>query len=385
MTSDEIFVLRDGKLKGLPGRTFREGLRGAALEAALQDLLADFPSLIPGRQIAPADPDPPRFVLLTTESTLAGRFSVDHVLVDHLGVPTVIETKLFENPDARRDVIGQILEYAAIGVSEWQDGQLRARATEFWGDRGKSLDDVLQERFGDVAEDIDAFWAKVDANLQNNTIRLIVAGDQVRPEVRRILEFLNQEMQNVEVYALEFQCFGRGDGEIVIVPKIIGQTQQAADRRRVRRGTQRSWSPAALREQYDELALTNDLRSRRLGEILDWAIRQGQFVESVARNPCFSVGCEDGKRLLTFQVDGDMHWYVAVSLEILGENGRARFYERLVEIGVADDSHHPDRVTSSKSLGSRLDELSDGQYSALRQTIEQALQRSNVDRQGKTI
>jgi hypothetical protein len=170
------------------------------------------------------------------------------------------------------------------------------------------------------------------------------------------------------------QCFGRGDGELVIVPKIIGQTQQAADRRRAQRGTQRSWPPATLKEQYEELALTDPLRARRLDALVSWAVKQQRFIESVARNACFSIGTEQGKRLLTFQLDGDIHWYIANSLEILGETVRERFYERLIELGVVDDSHHPDRVTSSKSLTARLDELSDEQYEALRELIQGALE-----------
>src|SRR5690606_38614044 len=108
MTTDEIFLLEDGRAHELPVRTMRQGILGGNLEDALQLLLERFPQVIPGRQIDPGAEDPPRFVLLRREAPL-GAWSLDHLLVDQAGVLTLLECKLAQNAESRRDVIGQII------------------------------------------------------------------------------------------------------------------------------------------------------------------------------------------------------------------------------------------------------------------------------------
>ena len=78
-----------------------------------------------------------------------GAWSLDHVLVDQRGILTLVEAKLIANPEARREVVGQIMEYAANAREAWSGGRLRERATEFWQQRGRQVEDVFREQFGD--------------------------------------------------------------------------------------------------------------------------------------------------------------------------------------------------------------------------------------------
>ena len=110
--SDEIFRIENGNCDALPARSLREGFLGKSLEEALQKLLEENPNLIPGKQIAPSSELPPKFALLRREMPLSG-WSLDHLFVDQYGVPTLVEAKLIQNPESRREVIGQIIEYAA--------------------------------------------------------------------------------------------------------------------------------------------------------------------------------------------------------------------------------------------------------------------------------
>ena len=96
------------------------------LEEALQTLIAKQPNIINGRQIEPGSADPPRFVLLRREMPI-GDWSLDHLLVDQRGGPTFVEAKLIENPEARRAVIGQVLDYVALASERWGDGQRSCR------------------------------------------------------------------------------------------------------------------------------------------------------------------------------------------------------------------------------------------------------------------
>jgi len=110
--SDEVFVIENGNFRALPSRPYRAGLFGKTLEEALQILIEKDPRILPGKQMDPGSDDPPRFVLLRREMPVGG-WSLDHLLVDQRAVLTLVEAKLIQNLGASREVLGQILEYAA--------------------------------------------------------------------------------------------------------------------------------------------------------------------------------------------------------------------------------------------------------------------------------
>jgi hypothetical protein len=91
---------------------------------------------------------------------------------------------------------------------------------------------VIREGFEDLEMDIDRFWETVEKNLHERSLRLIIIADQLRPEARRAIEYLNEEMENTEIYGLELQCYGDEKNSLVIVPLLIGQTQATAEKKK---------------------------------------------------------------------------------------------------------------------------------------------------------
>ena len=227
-----IFHLKGEKLTPMPLRSMREGLLGESLEDALQTFLENYPQIIPGKQIDPGSDDPPRFVLLRREMPVGG-WSLDHLFADQRGILTLVETKLFQNPESRREVIGQIIESAANATEFWSGGSARQKATEFWSNQKqpRELDKVFQEEFGGDL-DTEDFWEKVEENLKHGKMRLIIATDELRPELRRMIEYLNNEMENTEVLGLELKFYGEETESMVLVPLLVGQSQSAIDNKR---------------------------------------------------------------------------------------------------------------------------------------------------------
>ena len=83
----------------------------------LQDLLENNYDLLPGNQI---DPDNEcRWMLIKREmpvedpSSGANRWSIDFLFVDQFATPAFVECKRFKDTRARREVMAQMLEYAA--------------------------------------------------------------------------------------------------------------------------------------------------------------------------------------------------------------------------------------------------------------------------------
>ena len=63
-------------------------------------------------------------MLVRREVPVAG-LSLDHLFVDQDAIPTLIETKRGEDTRGRRDVVAQMLDYAANAAIQWKAELLR--------------------------------------------------------------------------------------------------------------------------------------------------------------------------------------------------------------------------------------------------------------------
>jgi len=345
--SDEVFVIQGEVLRALAARPFREGLFGKNLEEALQTLIERHPELLPGKQMEPGSDDPPRFVLLCREMPVAG-WSLDHLLVDQRAVLTLVEAKLIQNPEARRDVIGQIMEYAANAAESWGSGRARRKAGEFWRDRDGGIDAIIKREFG--IGDVDAFWNDLERNLQNGKVRLVIVADEFRPEVRRTIEYLNAEMSNAEIYGLELRCYGDESESLVLVPYLIGQTQATADRKG---STQAVWWPVErLRSAYADLQ-DRDI-AERLREALDWAVDKGFFLEAKTQAPTFGLRGRSGDRIVSFFSDGTVYCFINEKHYPGGKGERDHFVGKLKGLGLLAPDLDPGEIKSGKTLIRKL-------------------------------
>jgi hypothetical protein len=72
----------------------------------------------------------------------------------------------------------------------------------------------------------EAFWARVKTNLQAGRVRMVFVADRIPPELQRIVEFLNEQMDPAEVLAVELRQF-LGGGVKTLAPRVLGQTAAA--------------------------------------------------------------------------------------------------------------------------------------------------------------
>ena len=100
-------------------------------EDLFQRLLSDYPDLLVGDQIDEAAPR--RWMLVSREVGVpleaegSDTFSADHLFLDQDGVPTLVEVKRSSDHRIRREVVGQMLDYAAHAVAHWRTDAIRAR------------------------------------------------------------------------------------------------------------------------------------------------------------------------------------------------------------------------------------------------------------------
>lgn len=210
---------------------------GYVSEEVLQNYLVDYPDLLPGDQIDPENPR--RWLLVAQEMGVpgeeegSGRWSLDHLFLDQDGIPTFVECKRATDTRARREVVAQMLDYAANGTEYWSMDRLRQAAAESAERRGRSLDDEVARLLDGDEADVEGYWDTVEANLRAHRLRLVFVADSTPKELRRLVEFLNEEMTNVEVLAVEVKQFTRerGVGQTALVPRVLGMTEAAREKR----------------------------------------------------------------------------------------------------------------------------------------------------------
>src|SRR5687767_5852594 len=179
-------------------------------ESRLQEYLAKHHSLLAGDQMDSRQPR--RWVLVKREAQVpseeagASRWSVDHLFLDQDAVPTIVEVKRSSDTRIRREVVGQMLDYAANAVVYWPVEFLRSSFEERCRGQGLDAEERLRATFGPTV-DSEAFWQTAKTNLQAGRIRLVFVADEIPPELRRIVEFLNQQMDPAEVIAIEIRQY----------------------------------------------------------------------------------------------------------------------------------------------------------------------------------
>ncbi len=198
-------------------------------EEILQKLLADHPGLLAGDE-AGSETD---WLLIQREIGIAenedegARWSLDHLFVDRTAVPTLVEVKRSSDSRIRREVVGQMLDYAANGAAVWSQESIRTSFEVASEREGKDPEAELALFLG-PEEEPNAFWNKVGENLRLGKLRLVFVADQIPRELRRVIEFLNEQMESTEVIGVEVKQFAEEGGEATtLVSSVIGRTEAA--------------------------------------------------------------------------------------------------------------------------------------------------------------
>jgi hypothetical protein len=197
-------------------------------EGWIQELIRSNPELLPVGDIEPAF-DPP--ICIGREvRTAAG--PIDNLYISPQGYLTIVETKLWRNPEARREVIGQIIDYAKE-VSKWSYEDLDRRVKEYNANYNRgSLDLIGTLRQMDGAEDLDeiSFVDRVSRNLQQGRFLLLIAGDGIKEGVEAMAEYINSAPQlqftlalvELEIYKMD-NC---EPGALLVIPHVVTRTRE---------------------------------------------------------------------------------------------------------------------------------------------------------------
>jgi len=156
--------------------------------------------------------DQPRLLLVARRATPSDPAGPDvpaleRVYVDSQGVPLLVGVQATADVPADRDALMRLLDHVAVELPQWRGGWLRDLARVTHGDRDEA--ELLRQAL-DWRADVDAFWARVESNLSRDRVRIVLVVDQLQDELTRIVEFLDAQLREVDVRAVEVSLYGSG-------------------------------------------------------------------------------------------------------------------------------------------------------------------------------
>ena len=242
-------------------------------EKELQKLLTESPDLIPSRDLREGAGD---LVAVVREFPLTIG-SVDLLAFSRDGDIAIIECKLADNPEGKRKVIGQVLEYgSAIWGMTYADMDQKVKLRT-----GKSLTDFVRDQVNDPSWEEETFRTNIEEHLQEGNFILVIVVDEINENLTQIIRFLNAcGNPKFSFAALEMRRFHSGSTE-VLVPRVDGDVRTPS-----------------LRDPSERIAWTKELilkdaKSKLIPQAFDFFIDLYEFIEKYSQN---GAGLGTGKQ-----------------------------------------------------------------------------------------
>ncbi|MBI2861185.1 MAG: hypothetical protein HYX89_00030 [Chloroflexi bacterium] len=274
--------------------------------------------------------------------------------MDETGLLTVIETKLRKNPEARREVVGQVLEYAAQ-ISTWSSADIEARATKFLTSdvcsseyKGQTFEHAVRAFLAKIASPQQAafsyseFLGAIATNLEQGHIRLIITIDEPSAPLLRTIEFVNRFSQHFEMYLMQLKRFrDQITGQYIFVPALFGNMPTVAIQRTEHHGG-------------DERSFFEDLEQRRTSDevgavrqLYDLAKAKGRIqwrTENNGASFLFQIA-KNGKWFTIFNVHANQGLWINFGSLRRGGLTQEVLHEFLTRLNAVDSIAIPEHVT----------------------------------------
>ena len=187
-------------------------------ESWLQALIHDRPEILPINQIEPGFGRP----IALAREVRCGHGKVDNLYLTPTGEIILVEAKLWSNPQARREVVAQALDYVAALMSltyeKFETAIINAESS------AKSLYACIEDQ-PDALSQIE-FIDAVSNNLARGRILVLIVGDGIRREAEALGALLQSHAGAHFTFALVELAAWRNpiSGDILIIPDVLAQT-----------------------------------------------------------------------------------------------------------------------------------------------------------------
>jgi len=187
-------------------------------EKWLQNFLFDNPSSIP---IGDIDNTYTGMIPVCCElNTPAG--PLDILYVTPQGKLVIVEVKLWRNPEARRKVVAQVIDYAKE-LNKWDYEDLQREISKQTGKKGNALYELVKSIWAESDEA--TFVDGVSRSLKKGDFLLLIIGDGIQEGTENIADFMNNVAQlQFTLGLLEVAIFKLSESDFLVQPRILAKT-----------------------------------------------------------------------------------------------------------------------------------------------------------------
>lgn len=185
-------------------------------EKELQDCIERFPHLL-NVITALNGQDSPLFILKREFGVSSG--AVDFLAVDKEGSLYIIETKLAENPEIRRTVIGQALEYAS-NLTDMSYKMIASECLKYLK-KNSPLEKIIYDFYADqpsgepiLAEE--EYKKVITDNISSGRFNIVIIANKVGFEIQKLFHFIDQvTLDKLNFIVIEINKYPLEIGELL--------------------------------------------------------------------------------------------------------------------------------------------------------------------------
>jgi hypothetical protein len=207
-------IINNNKISQLEKVSFDSKLYN---EKWIQNICFESPNLLPVEEIEPTFGG---MIPICKELSTPSGF-VDLIYVNEYGFITIGECKLWRNPEARRKVIGQILDYAK-DLAKWNYSKFESECLKARKETTKSLFEVIQEFYPEIDES--SFIDNVQNNLRLGRFLLTV----IRGNMEEMINYIHRNGNlNFTLGLIELPVYRNPiNDDLIITPRILAKTKE---------------------------------------------------------------------------------------------------------------------------------------------------------------
>ncbi|MBC8214342.1 MAG: hypothetical protein H8E71_06870 [Candidatus Marinimicrobia bacterium] len=187
----------------------------------IQDICYRSPNLLPVEEIEPTFAG---MIPICRELTIESG-SIDLVYVNEFGFVTIGECKLWRNPEARRKVVGQILDYAK-DLAKWDYSKFEKECLKARKENKKSLFEIIQEFYPEIEEA--SFIDNLQNNLKIGRFLLTIIGDGIRGNMEELANYIHRNGNlNFTLGLIELPVYKNSmNEELIVTPRVLAKTKE---------------------------------------------------------------------------------------------------------------------------------------------------------------
>ncbi|NLI32202.1 MAG: hypothetical protein GX422_05380 [Deltaproteobacteria bacterium] len=195
-------------------------------ERFIQELLVTHPELLPVAQFRPDIGEP---VCIGREVPTRDSGTIDNLYLSTARYVVVVETKLWRNPQSRREVVSQVLDYVKDIVTrdfDWLESVWR----QFANARGHAPQTLIElmRQASDGELDEGQFVDRVQRGIGHGDVIALIVGDGIESQLQQLVSHLCRDSAHLRysIGLISLRCYQMPvRDEMLVLPELVQEVE----------------------------------------------------------------------------------------------------------------------------------------------------------------